>query len=130
MQDQNTCSIPNPNSDSERLKEDLTMAVTTQPDPHSLRTSSYEPSLEKEPRNIDDDTQSGQPVLSGNLSDRKGDDVMNKDEDGRLSRATTEEEVYITGFKLMMVVISVTSAAFLMLLDVSIVATVSYNKLT
>lgn len=37
-----------------------------------------------------------------------------------------EEEEWVTGFKLAVIVAAVTMAAFLMLLDVSIVATVSY----
>lgn len=45
-----------------------------------------------------------------------------KKDDG-LSRQSTEQQEYITGFKLASVIISVTLVAFLMLLDTSIIAT-------
>ena len=44
-------------------------------------------------------------------------------QDNELSRHSTEQQEYITGFKLASVIISVTLVAFLMLLDTSIIAT-------
>jgi hypothetical protein len=50
------------------------------------------------------------------------------DEDPKLVQESTknEEREYITGFKLGMVVVGVTLVAFLVLLDTSIIVTVSY----
>lgn len=41
----------------------------------------------------------------------------------------SDEEEYVTGFKMVIVLVAVTAASFLMLLDTSIVATVSTSRL-
>jgi hypothetical protein len=49
-------------------------------------------------------------------------------ESARTTEAGDEENKYVTGFKLVIVIIAVTMAAFLMLLDTSIISTVSQHS--
>lgn len=64
------------------------------------------------PQIIDKETQPSSPDSSDNAQ--------------AVPEPKAEEEEWVTGFKLAVIVAAVTMAAFLMLLDVSIVATVSY----
>jgi len=48
--------------------------------------------------------------------------------DPELKTAAREEQDYITGFKLILVLVSVTLVAFLMMLDMSIIATVKHPQ--
>lgn len=48
-----------------------------------------------------------------------------KEQGGNTSRTTTEEETYISGLRLLLVWLPLSLVAFLMLLDISIVATVN-----
>jgi hypothetical protein len=48
--------------------------------------------------------------------------------DSELETAAREEQDYITGFKLVLVLVSITLVAFLMMLDMSIIATVKHHQ--
>lgn len=108
------------------LQADHSVATPATLPPHNQCSlpSSPESSLEK---NTDDGEELS--MLPPSCNTIEVDDHVHKSgndegEKKALSRVTTEEEQYITGVKLALVTMSVCMVGFLMLLDISIVATV------
>jgi hypothetical protein len=84
-------------------------------DEASIPTSNVSGSPTIPPHIIDKEARPSTPVSSAS-----------PDNDPTVPAPEAEEEEWVTGLKLAVIVAAITMAAFLMLLDVSIVATVSY----
>jgi hypothetical protein len=92
-------------------------------------TASREPPLDAQPSSLENATQDGREggkdASANNAPDNTERRDMERGENTVLSR--TEEDTYISGWRLVLVWVPLSLVAFLMLLDISIVATVSFR---
>jgi hypothetical protein len=92
-------------------------------------TASREPPLDAQPSSLENATQDGREggkdASANNAPDNTARRDTEKGENTVLSR--TEEDTYISGWRLVLVWVPLSLVAFLMLLDISIVATVSFR---